>query len=125
MARKDYTKLTPSQYLTILENGTYTIGDYTYTVAGQLGSRIYIEIYKDGKKQNLSFSIDPEQVKQEMINERKKEEMKILKEKNKKVQAVKVKLSDEMYEKLKKVVQEQNTTVSEYIRKLIQKEVGE
>ena len=125
MARKDYTKLTPAQYLTILENGTYTIGDYTYTVAGQLGSRSYIEVYKDGKKQNLSFSIDPEQVKQEMINERKKEEMKILKEKNKKVQAVKVKLSDEMYEKLKKVVQEQNTTVSEYIRKLIQEKMGE
>ena len=125
MARKDYTKLTPSQYLTILENGTYTIGDYTYTVAGQLGSRIYIEVYKDGKKQNLTFSIDPEQLKQEMINERKKEEMKILKEKNKKVQAVKVKLSEEMYEKLKKVVQEQNTTVSEYIRKLIQEKIGD
>ena len=125
MARKDYTKLTPSQYLTILENGTYTIGDYTYTVAGQLGSRIYIEVYKDGKKQNLTFSIDPEQLKQEMINERKKEEMKILKEKNKKVQAVKVKLSEEMYEKLKKVVQEQNTTVSEYIRKLIEEKIGE
>ena len=125
MARKDYTNLTPSQYLTILENGTYTIGDYTYTVAGQLGNRIYIEIYKEGKKQNLSFSIDPEQVKQEMINERKKEEMKILKEKNKKVQAVKVKLSEEMYEKLKKVVQEKNTTVSEYIRELIQEKIGE
>ena len=125
MARKDYTNLTPSQYLTILENGTYTIGDYTYTVAGQLGSRSYIEVYKDGKKQNLSFSIDPEQVKQEMVNERKKEEKKILKEKNKKVQSVKVKLSEEMYEKLRKVVQEQNTTVSEYIRKLIQEKMGE
>ena len=125
MSRKDYTNLTPSQYLTILENVTYTIDNYTYTVAGQLGSRIYIEIYKDGKKQNLSFSIDPEQVKQEIITERKKEEKKILKEKNKKVQAVKVKLSEEMYEKLRKVVQEQNTTVSEYIRKLIQKEIGE
>ena len=125
MARKDYTKLTPAQYLTILENGTYTIGDYTYIVAGQLGSRIYIEVYKDGKKQNLSFSIDPEHVKEEMITERKKEEDKRLKEKNKKVQAVKVKLSEEMYKKLKKDVQEQNTTVSEYIRKLIQKEIGE
>ena len=125
MPRKDYTKLTPTQYLTILENGTYTIGDYTYTVAGQLGSRIYIEVYKDGKKQNLSFSIDPEQVKQEIITERKEEEKKILKEKNKKVQSVKVKLSEEMYEKLKKVVQEQNTTVSEYIRKLIQEKMGE
>ena len=125
MARKDYTKLTPSQYLTILENGTYTIGDYTYTVAGQLGSRIYIEVYKDGKKQNLSFSIDPEQIKEEMITERKKEEDKRLKEKNKKVQAVKVKLSEEMYEKLKKKVQEQNTTVSEYIRKLIEEKMGE
>ena len=125
MARKDYTKLTPAQYLTILENGTYTIGDYTYIVAGQLGSRIYIEVYKDGKKQNLSFYIDPEHVKEEMITERKKEEDKRLKEKNKKVQAVKVKLSEEMYKKLKKDVQEQNTTVSEYIRKLIQKEIGE
>ena len=125
MARKDYTKLTPSQYLTILENGTYTIGDYTYTVAGQLGSRIYIEVYKDGKKQNLSFSIDPEQVKQQMITDGKKEEKKRLKEKNKKVQAVKVKLSEEMYEKLKKNVQEQNTTVSEYIRKLIEEKMGE
>ena len=125
MARKDYTKLTPSQYLTILQNGTYTIGDYTYTVAGKLGSRIYIEVYKDGKKQNLSFSIDPEQVKEEMITDRKKEEDKRLKEKNKKVQPVKVKLSEEMYEKLKKYVQEQNTTVSEYIRKLIQEKMGE
>ena len=125
MARKDYTKLTPSQYLTILENGSHTIGDYTYTVAGQLGSRIYIEVYKDGKKQNLSFSIDPEQVKEEMITERKKEEDKRLKEKNKKVHAVKVKLSEEMYEKLRKVVQEQNTTVSEYIRKLIQEKMWE
>ena len=125
MARKDYTNLTPSQYLTILENGTYTIGDYTYTVAGQLGSRIYIEIYKDGKKQNLSFSIDPEQVKQEMIADGKKEEKKRLKEKNKIVHDVKVKLSEEMYQKLKKDVQEQNTTVSEYIRKLIQEKIGD
>ena len=125
MARKDYTNLTPAQYLTILENVTYTIGDYTYTVSGQLGSRSYIEVYKDGKKQNLSFSIDPEQVKQEIITERKEEEKKILKEKNKKVQAVKVKLSEEMYEKLKKYVQEQNTTVSEYIRKLIQEKMEE
>lgn len=125
MARKDYTNLTPSQYLTILDNGTYTIGDYTYTVAGQLGCRSYIEVYKDGKKQNLSFSIDPEQVKQEIITERKEEEKKILKEKNKKVQAVKVKLSEEMYEKLKKYVQEQNTTVSEYIRKIIQEKIGD
>ena len=125
MERKDYTNLTPSQYLTILENGTYPIGDYTYAVAGQFGSRIYIEVYKDGKKQNLSFSIDPEQVKEEMITNGKKEEKKILKEKNKKVQSVKVKLSEEMYEKLKKVVQEQNTTVSEYIRKLIQEKMGE
>ena len=60
-----------------------------------------------------------------MITERKKEEYKRLKEKNKKVQAVKVKLSEEMYEKLKKKVQEQNTTVSEYIRKLIQEKIGE
>ena len=125
MARKDYTNLTPSQYLTILENGTYTRDNYTYKVAGQLGSRIYIEIYKDGKKQNLSFSIDPEQVKQQIITDGKKEEDKILKEKNKKVQTVKVKLSEEMYEKLRKVVQEQNTTVSEYIRKLIQEKIGE
>ena len=125
MARKDYTNLTPAQYLTILENGTYTIGDYTYTVAGQFGSRIFIEVYKDGKKQNLSFSIDPEQVKEEMITNVKKEEKKILKEKNKKVQSVKVKISEEMYEKLRKVVQEQNTTVSEYIRKLIQEKMGE
>ena len=125
MARKDCTKLTPSQYLTILGNGTYPIGDYTYTVAGQLGSRIYIEVYNDGKKQNLSFSIDPEQVKEEMITNGKKEEKKILKEKNKKVQSVKVKLSEEMYEKLKKKVQEQNTTVSEYIRKLIQEKIGD
>ncbi len=125
MARKDYTNLTPSQYLTILENGTCTIGDYTYTLAGQFGSRIYIEVYKDGKKQNLSFSIDPEQVKEEMISNGKKEEKKILKEKNKKVQSVKVKLSEEMYQKLKKDVQEQNTTVSEYIRKLIQEKMGE
>ena len=125
MARKDYTNLTPSQYLTILENGTYTRDNYTYTVAGQLGNRIYIEIYKDGKKQNLSFSIDPEQVKQQMITDVKKEEKKRLKEKNKIVHDVKVKLSEEMYQKLKKDVQEQNTTVSEYIRKLIQKEIGE
>ena len=60
-----------------------------------------------------------------MITERKKEEKKRLKEKNKKVHDVKVKLSEEMYEELKKVVQEQNTTVSEYIRKLIQEEIGE
>ena len=125
MARKDYTNLTPTQYLTILENATYTIGEYTYTIAGQLGNRIYIEIYKDGKKQNLSFSIDPEQVKQQLITDGKKEEKKILKEKNKKVHDVKVKLSEEMYQKLKKDVQEQNTTVSEYIRKLIQEKIGE
>ena len=60
-----------------------------------------------------------------MITDGKKEEKKILKEKNKKVQAVKVKLSEEMYEKLKKKVQEQNTTVSEYIRKLIQEKIGD
>ena len=107
MARKDYTKLTPSQYLTILENGTYTIGDYTYTVAGQLGSRIYIEIYKDGKKQNLSFSIDPEQVKQEMITDGKKEEK------------IQLRITRNLKEKLEGLAKEKNQTVSDYIRDLI------
>ena len=107
MARKDYTKLTPSQYLTILENGTYTIGDYTYIVAGQLGSRIYIEIYKDGKKQNLSFSIDPEQVKQEMITDGKKEEK------------IQLRITRNLKEKLEGLAKEKNQTVSDYIRDLI------
>ena len=107
MARKDYTKLTPSQYLTILENGTYTIDDYTYTVAGQLGSRIYIEVYKDGKKQNLSFSIDPEQVKQEMITDGKKEEK------------IQLRITRNLKEKLEGLAKEKNQTVSDYIRDLI------
>ena len=107
MARKDYTNLKPSQYLTILENGTYTIGDYTYTVAGQLGSRIYIEIYKDGKKQNLSFSIDPEQVKQEIITNRKKEEK------------IQLRITRNLKEKLEELAKEKNQTVSDYIRDLI------
>ena len=107
MARKDYTKLTPSQYLTILENGTYTIGDYTYTVAGQLGDRIYIEIYKDGKKQNLSFSIDPEQVKQEMITDGKKEEK------------IQLRITRNLKEKLEELAKEKNQSVSDYIRDLI------
>ena len=107
MARKDYTKLTPSQYLTILENGTYSIGDYTYTVAGQLGSRIYIEVYKDGKKQNLSFSIDPEQVKQEMITDGKKEEK------------IQLRITRNLKEKLEGLAKEKNQTVSDYIRDLI------
>ena len=107
MARKDYTKLTPSQYLTILENGTYTIGDYTYTVAGKLGSRIYIEVYKDGKKQNLSFSIDPEQVKQEMITDGKKEEK------------IQLRITRNLKEKLEELAKEKNQSVSDYIRDLI------
>ena len=107
MARKDYTNLKPSQYLTILENGTYTIGDYTYTVAGQLGNRIYIEIYKDGKKQNLSFSIDPEQVKQEMITDGKKEEK------------IQLRITRNLKEKLEGLAKEKNQTVSDYIRDLI------
>ena len=107
MARKDYTNLTPSQYLTILENGTYTIGDYTYTVAGQLGNRIYIEIYKDGKKQNLSFSIDPEQVKQQMITDGKKEEK------------IQLRITRNLKEKLEELAKEKNQSVSDYIRDLI------
>ena len=107
MARKDYTKLTPSQYLTILESGTYTIGDYTYTVAGQLGSRIYIEIYKDGKKQNLSFSIDPEQVKQQIITDGKKEEK------------IQLRITRNLKEKLEELAREKNQSVSDYIRDLI------
>ena len=107
MARKDYTNLTASQYLTIIENGTYTIGNYTYTVAGQLGSRIYIEIYKDGKKQNLSFSIDPEQVKQQLITDGKKEEK------------IQLRITRNLKEKLEELAKEKNQTVSDYIRDLI------
>ena len=107
MARKHYTNLTSSQYLTIIEKGTYTIGDYTYIVAGQLGSRIYIEIYKDGKKQNLSFSIDPEQVKQEMITDGKKEEK------------IQLRITRNLKEKLEGLAKEKNQTVSDYIRDLI------
>lgn len=107
MARKDYTNLTPHEYLTILENGTYTRDNYTYTVAGQLGSRIYIEIYKDGKKQNLSFSIDPEQVKQEMITDGKKEEK------------IQLRITRNLKEKLEGLAKEKNQTVSDYIRDLI------
>ena len=107
MARKDYTKLTPSQYLTIIGNGTYTIGDYTYTVAGQLGNRIYIDIYKDGKKQNLSFSIDPEQIKQEMITDGKKEEK------------IQLRLTRNLKEKLEELARENNQSISDYIRDLI------
>ena len=107
MARKDYTKLTPAQYLTILENGTYTIDNYSYTVAGQLGSRIYIEIYKDGKKQNLSFSIDPEQIKQQMITDGKKEEK------------IQLRITRNLKEKLEELAKEKKQTVSDYIRDLI------
>ena len=107
MARKDYTNLKPSQYLTILENGTYTIDNYTYTVAGQLGNRIYIEIYKDGKKQNLSFSIDPEQVKQQLITDGKKEGK------------IQLRITRNLKEKLEELAKEKNQTVSDYIRDLI------
>ena len=107
MARKNYTNLTPTEYLTILGNGTYTTGDYTYTVAGQLGSRIYIDIYKDGKKQNLSFSIDPEQVKQQMITDGKKEEK------------IQLRINRNLKEKLEELAKEKNQTVSDYIRDLI------
>ena len=107
MARKDYTNLTPSQYLTILEYNTYTIGEYTYTVAGQLGSRIYIEIYKDGKKQNLSFSIDPEQIKQQVITDGKKEEK------------IQLRITRNLKEKLEELAKEKNQSVSDYIRDLI------
>ena len=107
MARKNYTNLTPSEYLTILEKSTYTRDNYTYTVAGQLGNRIYIEIYKDGKKQNLSFSIDPEQVKQEMITDGKKEEK------------IQLRITRNLKEKLEELAKEKNQTVSDYIRDLI------
>ena len=101
---KDYTKLKPSEYLTIVGNGTCTIGDYTYTVAGQLGSRIYIDIYKDGKKQNLSFSIDPEQVKQQMITDGKKEEK------------IQLRITRNLKEKLEELAKENNTTIRDNIR---------
>ena len=104
---KDYTTLKPSEYLTIVGNGTYTIGDYTYTVAGQLGSRIYIEIYKDGKKQHLSLSIDPEQLKQQMITDGKKEEK------------IQLRITRNLKEKLEELAKEKNQTVSDYIRDLI------
>ena len=107
MGRKDYTNLKPSEYLTIIGNGTYTIGDYTYTVAGKLGDRIYIEIYKDGKKQNLSFSIDPEEVKQQMITDGKKEEK------------IQLRITRNLKEKLEELAKEKNQTVSDYIRDLI------
>ena len=107
MARKDYTKLTPSQYLTIIGNGTYTIGDYTYTVAGKLGNRIYIDVYKDGEKQKLSFSIDPEQIKQEMITDGKKEEK------------IQLRITRNLKEKLEGQAKEKKQTVSDYIRDLI------
>ena len=107
MGRKDYTSLTPGEYLTIIGNGTYTIGDYTYTVAGKLGNRIFIEIYKDGKKQNLSFSIDPEQVKQQMITDGKKEEK------------IQLRLTRNLKEKLEELAKEENKSISDYIRDLI------
>ena len=107
MSRKDYTILTPTEYFTILENGTYTRDNYTYKVAGQLGSRIYIEIYKDGKKQNLSFSIDPEQVKQQIITDGKKEEK------------IQLRITRNLKEKLEELAKEKNQTVSDYIRDLI------
>ena len=107
MARKDYTNLTPAQYLTIIGNGTYSIGDYTYKVAGQLGNRIYIEIYKDGKKQTLSLSIDPEQVKQEMITDGKKEEK------------IQLRLTRNLKEKLEELARQNNQSISDYIRDLI------
>ena len=107
MGRKDYTNLTTSQYLTIIGNGTYSIGDYTYTVAGKLGDRVYIDVYKDGKKQNLSFSIDPEQVKQQMITDGKKEEK------------IQLRITRNLKEKLEELAKEKNQTVSDYIRDLI------
>ena len=107
MAKKDYTNLKPSEYLTILGNGTYTIGDYTYTVAGQLGSRIYIEIYKDGKKQNMAFSIDPEQLKEQMITGGKKEEK------------IQLRITRNLKEKLEELAKKENKSVSDYIRDLI------
>ena len=107
MARKNYTNLTPTEYLTILENSTYTKDNYTYKVAGQLGDRIYIEIYKDGKKENVSFSIDPEQVKQEIITDGKKEEK------------IQLRINKKLKEKLEELAKEKNQTVSDYIRDLI------
>lgn len=107
MARKDYTNLTAGEYLTIVGNGTYTIGDYTYTVVGKLGNRIYIDVYKDGKKQNLSFSIDPEQVKQQVITDGKKEEK------------IQFRITRNLKQKLEEIAKENNKSVSDYIRDLI------
>lgn len=107
MARKNYTNLTSTEYFTILENGTYTRDNYTYTVAGQLGNRIYIEVYKDGKRENVSFSIDPEQVKQEMITDGKKEEK------------IQLRITRNLKEKLEELAKEKNKSVSDYIRDLI------
>lgn len=107
MARKNYTNLTPTEYFTILENGTYTRENYTYTVAGQLGNRIYIEVYKDGKRENVSFSIDPEQVKQQMITDGKKEEK------------IQLRITRNLKEKLEELAKEENKSVSDYIRDLI------
>ena len=107
MARKNYTNLTPTEYLTILENSTYTKDNYTYKVAGQLRERIYIEIYKDGKKENVSFSIDPEQVKQQMITDGKKEEK------------IQLRITRNLKEKLEELAKQEDKSVSDYIRDLI------
>ena len=107
MARKHFSNLTPSEYLTILEQGSYTRDNYTYKVAGQLGDRTYIEIYKDGKKENLSMSVDPEQARQQIITDGKKEEK------------IQLRITKQLKEKLEELAEQNKQSVSDYIRDLI------
>ena len=65
------------------------------------------KIYKDGKKENVSFSIDPEQVKQQMITDGKKEEK------------IQLRITRNLKEKLEELAKQEDKSVSDYIRDLI------
>ena len=130
---KDYFNLDLNDLKEILEKERYEKNGYIYEYVFHVNVWLIVNIYKDGKliaeRETFNLNESPIETKKKeeklKIQQAEKEEKKRLKEKNKKVCDVKVRLSEEMYEKLKKNVQEQNTTVSEYIRKLIQEKMGE
>ena len=130
---KDYFNLDLNDLKEILEKERYEKNGYIYEYVFHVNVWLIVNIYKDGKliaeRETFNLNESPIETKKKeeklKIQQAEKEEKKRLKEKNKKVCDVKVRLSKEMYEKLRKLVQEQNTTVSEYIRKLIQEKMEE
>ena len=110
---KNYCKLKPKECLEIYEKGELVKGEYTYKRQGLLDRNILVAIFKEGKLLPQSFNFDIH------------DEMQKLNESKGKSVIVQSRIYEESYNKLKEKATEQNISLSEYIRQLIEKEIGE